>query len=179
VANIVIDDVVEVRINQRLANQRIMTILHYAVTAGASQDVAAWATAMHTAMQDPILGPIAMLNGAQSTDVTNLWVDYQVLRPTRRPYIRKTWSGFGALAGGALPPSVSVAITKQSSIAGKGMTGHVLYAGVPADKTIDGSLIGTYRTTEADQFAGTLPVIQTAGTQTLQPFIYRAKFCGE
>jgi len=177
--NVSIDDVIEVRLNQRLASQRIMTILHYACTAGGGIDMGTLFTSLHTQMTDPVLGPANLLTQCQSDSVTSLWIDYQVIKPTRQVYVRKTWSTFGNIANDALPPGNSVAVTKQGTIAGKGLTGHVLFAGAPTNKVTDGNLVGTYRTTEVQAFADTLPVLQTAGTQTMTPIISLGKYFGE
>jgi len=176
--NVSIDDVIEVRLNQRLASQRIMTILHYACTAGGGIDMGTLFTSLHTQMTDPVLGPANLLTQCQSDSVTSLWIDYQVIKPTRQVYVRKTWSTFGNIANDALPPGNSVAVTKQGTIAGKGLTGHVLFAGAPTNKVTDGNLVGTYRTTEVQAFADTLPVVFNTGSTLLKPIIGTTKWFG-
>lgn len=178
-ADVAVDQVLEVRCNANLYGQRCMTILHYACTAGIAADWADFVTAFHTKFTDPVLGFATVFQGAVSDDMTGSHIDYQIIRPTRFYYIRKAWSFTGAIVDSALPPGNSVAITKKGSIAGIGRAGHVLYAGLPVGEVANGMLQLLYQTGPADLLADTLPIIHTAESMTFTPIISIEKIGGE
>jgi len=174
-----LDNVIQVRAHATLAGQRLITIHNYAVVDGINADYDDLITALHVKLTDPILGWLTQYVNAVSDEWQGVWVDYQKVKPTREYYIRKAWAPTGGIASPSLPPGATAAITKQGSIAGKGLTGHMLYSGVPAIHNNNGLLTEAYRTGEADSLADTLAGEHFVETMDLKPIIGTAKVGGQ
>lgn len=130
-----VGDIYQVVIDQTLHGQSILNVLHFKQDASA----AAPETALSTACRTKFIG---LLKGVQSTELTHnhLLVQRISPRPPLVPVVDALGAGAGTVAGGSLPTSVTVNITKVTEFAGAGWRGRVYVGGVPVSSESDSKL---------------------------------------
>lgn len=127
-----INDVIQVRINQRLYGQRLMNVLHYQCVndPGTAIEANVWFAALHTILNGAG-GLFEKLQACQSEDLTQEFAAYQRIWPTRIPWYEGTINNIGSYAEAAAYSNTAVSITKVGSGTGRHSIGRMQIGGLP------------------------------------------------
>lgn len=174
-----VNDILEVRINGTLYDQRIMTVLHYEVQiAGSPEDWWTLYLGVYSQLTDPSTGLIPKTLDQQIASLSCDFVDLQVVRPQRLIYRRFVNGSSGAIAEplGGTTANYAMSITKRGEIPAKGNSGRVQLAGLPPTQYVSGkwksAFITIIDTDVVPYYLGNI----TASGYTLQPvFIGKSK----
>lgn len=132
-----VNDIYRIGIKQTLHLQNILTILHYRQTASADppNDQLSIAERVATTI-------VPLMKAVQSSELWHDLVYSQKIWPLPPlvPTEQKTAPGAGGVAGGSLPTSVAVTITKRTQFAGRKYRGRAFIAGVPVTSESDSQL---------------------------------------
>lgn len=167
-------DIVEVRVMQRQASQIIMNTVHYeaSITSSGATFVSV-VDALDLALKGTN-GFLTKLNAMQHITMSQNFIQYQLIYPTRYVVREKPGLGPGARADDSLipaPPNVAGVTTRRSNFAVKGRTSDLHIGGLIAQDVQGGILAGPTLAGLIQVGIASLVVQALAGGVTLIPVI--------
>jgi len=147
--DITTNSVLQIQYEGRHAGQQVMNVMTYVYDGGAVTE------------DGPLVVDEIDFDTTQAGKMWDLWLDclshdvqdcvryYQWIHPIRYAYVLKGNDVVteGNVAGDALPPNCSQAVTRRTNFAGREETSTLKLPGVPADMVLGGFIIDAHLTT--------------------------------
>lgn len=162
--SILTNDILEVVIGQLQNNQQILNVLHYQFRGSVTiTDGDAEVQRVIEYIHDNAASVVAKMKLAQIDELSYNYVRGSIVAPLRKRYLHYIAAGTGAIMGDPCPPNVSMVLTKQSSLAGRGRSGRMSIGGVPFTGQANGILTEAQLNLLEDVAAAVMADIDVAG----------------
>lgn len=165
-ANMAVDDVIQITYRGAHSGQRILMVLHARCSAAAPAPAAELSVLADLAgkLADPADLRLIDLLACVGPEYSITAVRCQKIKPVRTIYQEVGGGGTGTFVGQSSTPNVAASIEKQSTHVGRSGIGRVQLCGIPNAVYSAGVLEGAYKNGVLDTFANRLIGSFTGGT---------------